>query len=417
MKFNLNKFLISMSHIIDAIETDVFGTFSNHPSKVAYISFMIGKKLNLDDKMLFDLTALALLHDIGVSSRKVINILPRETDSIVDLEAKKEHCEYGEENIKSFPFLLQHKNVIKYHHEAFNGSGFYGLKGENIPFLSRIIALADNLDLKFDLKKVYYNREQIQNIKDYVIDNINVLFFENISRAFIEVTDDLIFWKNLSLDSYDELLLKLTPPINIDVTYRDIKKLIEVFSKIVDSKSKYTANHTTELTAKIVYIAKHFNLPNIDIEKLIIASFLHDIGKVGISNEILDKEGKLTTEEFEQIKKHPEIGWKILKDIDGLDEISEWIYSHHEKLNGSGYPRGLSGDKISFHTRLLTCVDIYQSLREDRPYRKGLSHEESIVIMNDMVRKNEIDGNIVFEIDKAFKEINTELVSELKLIL
>jgi len=404
MKFNLNKFLISMSYIIDAIETDVFGTYSNHPTRVAYISFMIGKKLNLADDVLFDLTAFALLHDIGVSSRKIINMLPKETESITDLEAKKEHCKYGEENIKNFPFLLRHKNVIKYHHEAFNGNGFYRLKGEDIPFLSRIIYLADMVDLYFDLKQVYDNQKVIEKIKKFVIDNTNVLFFQDIANSFLELTDEQYFWKNLSLNNYDELLLTLTPSVDIEVTYPDIRKFIAVFSKIVDAKSKYTSNHTLELADKFIYMAKFLNLSNIELEKILLASYLHDIGKVGINNSILDKPSKLTTEEFNEIKRHSEISWKIIKDIDGLEEVAEWVLSHHEKLNGLGYPRGIAGDHISFPTRLLTCLDIYQSLTEYRPYRRKLSHQEAINIMNDMVKNNEIDGSIVFKIDMIFKD-------------
>ena len=92
---------------------------------------------------------------------------------------------------------------------------------------------------------------------------------------------------------------------------------------------------------------------------------------------------------------------EALGKVKGFEEISEWTYNHHERLDGSGYPRGLKGDELDFNSRLLACLDIYQALGEDRPYRKAMSHEEAMSIMRQMVKDGKIDGEITEDIEKC----------------
>jgi HD-GYP domain-containing protein (c-di-GMP phosphodiesterase class II) len=119
--------------------------------------------------------------------------------------------------------------------------------------------------------------------------------------------------------------------------------------------------------------------------KMKIAGLLHDIGKLSIPIEILDKNGKLTPEEFDIIKSHVYYTRIILDKIEDIPDISEWASNHHEKLNGAGYPAGITGAELSEESRILAVCDIYQALTEDRPYRCGLKVEKALSIMDDMV--------------------------------
>ena len=115
-----------------------------------------------------------------------------------------------------------------------------------------------------------------------------------------------------------------------------------------------------------------------EIDKLHLFCMLHDIGKIGISDQILKKPGKLTDEEWEEMKKHPEIGYRIAMSSPDFANVAEFILSHHERWDGKGYPRGLKGESIPIHSRILAVVDAYDAMTQDRVYHKAISHQEAI---------------------------------------
>ena len=135
-----------------------------------------------------------------------------------------------------------------------------------------------------------------------------------------------------------------------------------------------------------------------------IAADLHDLGKLAIPNSILDKPSGLTRKEFQIIQAHPFYTRRILEKIDGFDDITDWAANHHEKLDGSGYPYGLDKNDLDFNSRILACVDIYQALTEDRPYRKGMSHKDAIKIMNNMAREGLIEPSVTEDMDSIFRD-------------
>jgi HD-GYP domain-containing protein (c-di-GMP phosphodiesterase class II) len=107
------------------------------------------------------------------------------------------------------------------------------------------------------------------------------------------------------------------------------------------------------------------------------AASLHDIGKIGVPENILRKPGRLTDEEFEYIRKHPEFGWMVLRGVEGFEEISQMLLHHHERLDGKGYPGGLSGDEIPLGARIIAVADSFDAITSDRPYRRAASAEDA----------------------------------------
>ena len=121
-----------------------------------------------------------------------------------------------------------------------------------------------------------------------------------------------------------------------------------------------------------------------------------------IGNDILEKPDRLTDEEFDTMKHHASYTYRILSDIDDFDEIRDWAAFHHERLDGTGYPFGKSADELNECERIMACVDIYQALTESRPYKKGMTHEKAIGILEDMAQKGWLDKNIVLKTDECF---------------
>lgn len=401
MLFNLNEFLMSLSFALDFVEIDILGATSNHGKRTAYISLRIAKELGLDSKTLYDIVALAILHDNGVSEKSLHDKLSIGNFlNIRKVENIKEHCTIGESNISQYPFLTNVKNVIKYHHENYDGTGFFNLKGNEIPLLAQIIHISDGIERNFDLKNNNYHMQS--KILNFVNTQKDKMFSPQIVNTFLKIAKDNIFWLDLKNNNISDALKSNTPQYSMELSIEEVRKITGVFSKIIDSKSKYTQRHSSDLSHKTSLMVDYYNMDHEEKVKLMIAADLHDIGKLAIPNSILDSPQKLTNEEFETVKKHPYLTRVALQEIRGFEDITEWASNHHEKLNGQGYPFGKTAKDLDFNSRLMSCLDIYEALTEERPYRRTLSHLEAMAILNSMKNEGFIDVGITNDIDNVF---------------
>jgi len=169
---------------------------------------------------------------------------------------------------------------------------------------------------------------------------------------------------------------------DLDLSYKELRMLYEglisSFISALDAKSAWTKGHSERVTNYAISIAKEMGLKDKDIETLRTAALLHDIGKLGTYDVILDKHEKLTEEEADLIKRHPEKGEEILRPISQLKDILPIIRSHHERIDGSGYPDGLKNGDIPFLARIITVADTFDSMTSDRPYRLKATKEDAI---------------------------------------
>ena len=168
------------------------------------------------------------------------------------------------------------------------------------------------------------------------------------------------------------------------LTRRANESLLEAifaFAKTIELKDRYTGSHVERSVHYAEEIARELKLPKEDIENIKVASILHDLGKIGISEKILHKRAKLTEKEFDTIKRHPQIAIDIIRPIHALHDIMPLILHHHEKWNGEGYPHGLKAHEIPIGARIIAVADVYQALITDRPYRKRFPKEEAINII------------------------------------
>jgi len=402
MQFNLNEFLMSISFALDFVELDLTGVTSNHSKRVSYICFKMGESLGLTNKQLCDLAALAILHDNGVSEKSLHDkLLGKDLENFSLIERKKEHCTVGERNISNFPFNGEVINILLYHHENYDGTGFFNIKGNDIPLMSQIIHLADILDIDFNFEN--FKNEDHDRLLIYINESRNIIFSDEIANAFHNISNHKSFWLDLKSMYITTALKKLIPQFSLECTYKKIRDITKILSNIIDSKSPYTQLHSKELAVKIEKLSKYYGYNEEDSYKLIIAADLHDIGKLAVPNSILDTPKKLTTDQYEVIKEHPYYTRIALQEIKGFENIVEWASNHHEKLNGKGYPFGKNHKELDFNSRLMACLDIYQALTEVRPYRSSLTHKAAMLILNDMKNDNFIDGKIMEDINYIFK--------------
>lgn len=155
----------------------------------------------------------------------------------------------------------------------------------------------------------------------------------------------------------------------------DYNEILYILSALLEAKDVYTATHSNSVNALSVKIAKAMHLPPKDIFDISVAANLHDLGKVTISNSIINKEGKLDDEEYETIKSHPVASYEMLHGLSSFDSVKEMVLRHHERYDGKGYPNGLRGDELSLGAKIIAVADTYDAITSTRSYRKALSHQ------------------------------------------
>jgi HD-GYP domain-containing protein (c-di-GMP phosphodiesterase class II) len=153
--------------------------------------------------------------------------------------------------------------------------------------------------------------------------------------------------------------------------------LICAFNQLLDLKDLNTGVHSTRLAEWALHVAGEFGLDRDSLGDIEVAALLHDIGKIGIADAILNKPAKLTAEEYELMKKHPEYGWAVLRQVPGMERASLIILHHHENYDGTGYPGGLKGEEIPIGSRIVSVIDAFDAMVSTRPYRQGMAFEEA----------------------------------------
>ena len=180
----------------------------------------------------------------------------------------------------------------------------------------------------------------------------------------------------LADDERSLLLMRIKELEERHTTFRD--SVVCAFNQLLDLKDISTGVHSTRLAEWALRVARKLDIPEDCLYQVEVAALLHDVGKIGVPDAILKKAGKLTAEERAIINRHPEYSWSILRLFSGLEEASLYALHHHESVDGSGYPAGLTGTNIPLPSRIVSVIDAYDAMVSNRCYRKGMPHEEAI---------------------------------------
>ncbi|MBE3591446.1 MAG: HD domain-containing protein [Thermoanaerobacter sp.] len=379
MNLNYNNLLSALSLALDVQEYKNMG----HARRVAYVSLRISEMLGFDEGKKKKVYYSALLHDIG------------KVDIYEDFYTEEwwKHADRGSKIVLKLPFGENFSEIIRYHHENYDGSGHFRLKGDEIPLGAQIVFISDQFDIRYTSlshKEREYNIRE--NLKECVEINIGKMFNPLVSKALLELMKQEKFWLDYKFFDIKSILKRIEPKDTVSIGINDLEDIAEVFAQIIDNRSRFTYNHSKSISKLAYEIAKVIGCDEETSRKIKIAGLLHDLGKLAVPNSILDKPDKLTEEEFMVIKSHTYYTKEILKEIGGIDDIAEWAANHHEKLDGSGYPEGLKGDEIGEIDRHVAVCDMYQALTEDRPYRKGLEPKQAIDIIAKSVKDNKVSG-------------------------
>lgn len=441
----LAELLGALSHALDMTE----GQPAGHCVRSTWIGLRIGRDMGLPERALWELYYTVMLKDLGCSSnaaricelylsddigfkrdsktlsdklphvlsfvfshtglqsglterlRAVLRIM-RNGSGIVD-ELIATRCHRGAEIAARLRFPPAVCDGIHALDEHWNGAGRPDrLSGAQIPLYARIALLAQVID-------VFHTAAGAEAALAEARARSGSWFDPGLVAAFERVAAGGGFWEMLASEEIEDAVFAMEPAqeaIAVDEDYLD--DIARAFAQIIDSKSPFTSGHSERVAVYADMVAAELGYPAERRRWLRRAALLHDIGKLGVSNSILDKNGKLDEEEWRQMRNHAVLSETILARVAVFREMARIGGGHHERLDGSGYPRGLKGDAIEGETLVVSVADVFDALTADRPYRSAMPIEKALAIMRADVGKA-LDGRCLAALERAIASIDGDL--------
>jgi len=364
---------------------------SQHHCRTAIIASKIGHAIGLQEVDKQTLIYASLLHDVGAASYW------EEKHQIIHLEVGLpvyHHAEEGYLLLKDSPPLGSLATPIRHHHDRFQGGNPSGTKGANIPLLSRIIHLADRMEIL--IQDNLHILEQSGRILQQIRGLANTYFDPKLINIVERLAEKESFWLDLTTVAFHQrFFTNLSFYGKLHFEADDLLHIAEIFATVIDRTSHFTAVHSRSTARVAVYLSRRWGYSEEEQKYIKLAALLHDLGKLAIPNNILDKPGPLTEAEFSIVKQHPYFTYQILQLIDGFGLVATWAGQHHERLDGQGYPFGDEAGKIRLGSKILAVSDVFSALLEDRSYRKAMELSDVESLMHSMVCDGKLDELLV----------------------
>jgi HD-GYP domain-containing protein (c-di-GMP phosphodiesterase class II) len=367
---------------------------SAHHTRTAVIAYKIGRELGLVAQELQTLTYASLLHDIGAAA----NWNERKLD-VSQGEDIYCHAEKGYQLLKNSRLFGAVAEVIRHHHAPYAGGSPCGIRGEAIPILSRILILAGSVDVLQAQHHRQDMHETIPRISRRVEEAAGSFLDPTVVTAFLKVSRHEGFWLDILTSAYHtQFIRELNFNGKVPFASEDMLHIAGIFASLVDSGSRFTYHHSHNVAAVAGFLAASRGLSEARVRLYKLAGLLHDLGKLAVPNEILEKPGRLDRRECFTVKRHPYFTLRILQRVEGFGSVAEWAGNHHEMPNGCGYPFGIGGKALSMGARIIAVADVYSALNENRPYRSRLDEAEVSAILQEKAKTGELDAGIVADL-------------------
>jgi HD-GYP domain-containing protein (c-di-GMP phosphodiesterase class II) len=308
----------------------------------------------------------------GTLRRRVDRLLAIKAEGEVTRALMQARCDRGADIAHLLGFEAETAEGIRALDEHWDGHGQpRNLRGEEIPLSGRILCLAQTAE-------IFWADSGVEAAWEVARGRSGGWFDPALVEAFSAVCRDTAFWDTL----HEGDLTAWEPPDRVlAVDEARLDAIAYAFAGVIDAKSPWTYRHSDRACVIVLGLAAALGADDEDLSDLRRAALLHDVGKLAVSNRILDKPGRLTEGEFALIREHPVVTRQILERVPGFGPLAPVAAAHHERLDGSGYPQGLAGDELTMPMRLLAVADVYEALTSERPYRAAMRSEEALAII------------------------------------
>lgn len=418
--FRLSDLIAALSYALDLTE----GQRSGHSARGALIGMRLARELRLGPETQSDLFYALLLKDAGCSSnaaalaalfgaddrlikrhhklidwtqpipsakfalrhaashrgplaraRAIASIASRA--EAIGAEMIAARCERGADIVRQLGLSEATANAIRHLDEHWDGRGHpQGVAGPGIPLLGRILCLAQTVEVFL----THFDQEAAFAV---AVRRRGTWFDPELVDCLLATARDHAFWRRLGAADPIGELAAVEPPDRVLIADQEtIERVALAFAGVIDAKTPYTYQHSERVATLALAIGRALDFSGAELADLRRAALLHDIGKLGVSNTILDKAGPLTAAEWAEMRRHPAHTFDILWRVPPFRALAEIAAAHHERLDGSGYHRGQRGDRLGPLARALAVADVAEALSAHRPYRSALSWEETLAALN-----------------------------------
>lgn len=414
----VSEVLASLSRALDLTEGQPLG----HSVRSCVIGMRLGREAGLDDDAMAELYYALLLKDAGCSSNaaRLASLFGSDDQAVkprmkvVDwddrmalavetwrnsgmhqsLGARLRHflgiarqegmtkdmiatrCERGADIARRLGFPAGTVEAIRSLDEHWNGKGYpEGKRGDAIPLISRILNIAQTVE-------VFWGAEGPRATEAMLRERRGRWFDPALTDSALSVLHDSALWASVQSPEVESHVVSMEPSRTARlVDARGLDDIAQAYADIIDAKSPFTFRHSSQVAMYATAIGEQLGFDEPTLVRTRRAGLLHDIGKVGVSNRILDKNGPLDLDERAAIERHPLHTWEILRRVSAFRDFARQASTHHEKLDGTGYPWNLGADELDAPSRALVVADIYEALTATRPYRAGMPVEKALGIL------------------------------------
>jgi len=393
----LSDLINCLSDTIDLVSPEL----ADHHKRVGLIAHALACQMGLTERESIDLYFAGNLHDIGALSLS-------ERVRLLSFEGcePRQHAETGALLLEMFSPLARLGELVRFHHVRWaDGAGEVQL-GREVPLGSHILHLADRISVLTGTMDGIRLLGRVPDILSRIEKASGDMFSPSLVEAFHDLSGKESFWLGLAFPGHNQALERQGHFRTFKLDTSGILGLSRLFARIIDFRSHFTATHSSGVAASAEALARLSGRPVAECAQMRIAGLLHDLGKLAVPAELLEKPVGLTADEIALIRCHAYFTRRALENIHSFESITAWSANHHERIDGKGYPNHVGGVDLSLGSRIMAVSDVFTALTENRPYRVGMDRPSTQKVLTGMVSQSALDPDIVNLLTHNFDELN-----------
>lgn len=388
---DLNRAVLALADALDFVGVDEIG----HGHRVALMAWECAEALGWTAKARRDMVVAGLLHDCGVSSTREHRILV----SALAWEGEQAHCDRGAAYLSQIPHLAHLAAMVRDHHTPWAALSMRDMDPA-LRLATNLLHLTDRADA-LRARGVGEGAPIIDMLEQHQEEH----FAPVLMAAFRDRAQREAFWFAQEEPALRERLVEILPPGRghcLDLA--EVKALAALFGRMIDAKSPYTERHSQGVARVARRLGECFHLPAEHLDMIEVAALLHDVGKLRIPDELLERRGPLSMEERRRMARHAFDTFEVLRRVFGDGPVARWASYHHEHVSGNGYPFHRDDGDLPLEARIIAVADVVQALAQNRPYRPSLTPPEIAALLDGMVFGGKLDARVVERV-KAEMEV------------
>jgi len=374
---------------------------ADHHRRVGLIAHALGCQLGLPEGERMDLLFAGNLHDIGA-----LSLTERIRLQHFEVDRTLRHAETGALLLELFTPLSRIADMVRFHHTRWEAGAGGVIRGKRVPLGAHILHLADRVAVLIGTSDRIRFLGKVGDIRARIESEAGGMFNPLLVGAFRALADKESFWLGLFYPPRDPVLEKRRRLRAIRLNGEDLAGLTRLFARIIDFRSRFTATHSSGVAASAEALARLAGRPDAECAQLRIAGLLHDLGKLAVPAELLEKPAKLTSDERSMIRCHTFFTRRALEKIPSFEAITAWSSYHHERIDGNGYPFHVGGRDLSVGSRIVAVSDVFTAITEDRPYRSGMDRAKARKVIDAMVSRSALDPDVVALLMSNYEDMN-----------